>query len=96
MSLNSFWMMVRRVALVLAFGGLDFRVGGGAHARDGEAAGVQRPLLGERDQLFHEGAHGLGLLLGRDDPLVTKERQRQVAIKGEAMGGAAVELAAGF
>jgi hypothetical protein len=58
------------------------------------AAGVQVAALGERDQLLDLGLDGLGLGLGRFDPLVLDDLLAEVHEQRLAMSGVAAELVA--
>src|SRR5712692_3015539 len=70
-----------------------FRVGNhGEHL----PAGVQVVALGERDHLIREPADGLGLGLGRHDPLVTEEGHEKVPEERPAVRGDPPQLEPGL
>src|SRR5712692_2121296 len=68
--------------------------GVGDHRED-LAPRVEGVALGERDHVLGEPADGLGLRLGRLDPLVTEQRHEEVAEERPAVRGDAAELEPG-
>lgn len=75
---------------------LHFGFRHGAESRDHEPASVKSILLRQCDQLLDERTHGFRFRQRRDDPLVTDEGHREIAIKRKPMRGVAIQFSSSF
>jgi hypothetical protein len=65
-------------------------------ARQGQTPGVERTLLCQRDEFFHEGPNLFRLFDRCNDTPVLEQSACQVALEGQTMGSVSAQLAAGF